>query len=57
MNEVEIKEYNDIPKHERSQWSEPFREGQIVNILGKQMRIKKIKSLRGELILEVLNKR
>jgi len=57
MNEEEIREYESIPKEDRKNWSEPFSEGQVVDILGKQMRIKKIKKLRGELHLEVLDKR
>lgn len=54
MNEREIRDYDKIPDKEN--WSEPFSEGQIVDILGKKMQIVRVKKLRGEIHLRVLDK-
>lgn len=49
----EIREYEKIPKKEIEfgKWSEPFHEGEIIELKGVRMKIKRIKKLRGELIL------
>jgi hypothetical protein len=58
LNEKEIRDYNDIPEKEirDDKWSEPFKVGDVVPILGKKMRIVKVKKLRGEIVLRVVER-
>ena len=54
MNEEKIEDYEKIPKAERPDWSKPFKIGDEISMFGKTMRIKKVKKLRGEIVLEVI---
>ena len=53
----EIREIEKIPEGvDKIKWSEPFHVGEIVQLKGIQMKIVRIKKLRGEIVLQANKK-
>jgi len=47
----EIREMEKVPKEKLGEWSYPFRVGQNVKVFGIDMKVVRVKKLRGEIVL------
>ena len=55
-NKYEIRDYDKIPRGEPG-WSPPFRVGDTVEVLGQHMVVIRVKKLRREIHLRLVDKR